>query len=379
MKNAKRTLLIGFVWGLFFFLWWLDGFLYENWKFSLFSYKAWAYLFGEFLNGWVISSKSDWIFLLTLIVAIPVFLYGWRLLLKVQWKKIFSDIVTQCSVSWRKASAPKKVVKITAKKSHKKVRPRPLNRIGRSEDDTLKSNSSKKTAKTDNAVRPVPALKEPPSFSAMAEKAGGRDFSTTPQMPAFMQDESDGNAFSDSDHTSEESFENLFMNETVPPLNEDIQAVLIKNGYKVIKDVVLGTLPVDYIGVGADYIVICLSDTQKGDWLADEERFNGEDPLWFSESSHRVSPIFQLTGAVSILSQKLMRKGFQQIIVPLFIERAGVIINADDMAEIWKTSGVVVCRTDVGGPETLPSVSASVPLSTGELSVNDFNVIRSLF
>ena len=46
--------------------------------------------------------------------------------------------------------------------------------------------------------------------------------------------------------------------------------------------------------------------------------------------------------------------------MPLFIVRKGTIINAEDMISTWKEMSVTVCRTDIGGPDELKTVTQSV-------------------
>ena len=93
----------------------------------------------------------------------------------------------------------------------------------------------------------------------------------------------------------DEDFANIPLDDIKMPertaLNEDIPALLIKAGYKVVADVDMDGTHVDYVAIDSVKILLMVLDTQKGDWLADEERFNNEDPLWFSESSHRTSPV----------------------------------------------------------------------------------------
>ena len=66
--------------------------------------------------------------------------------------------------------------------------------------------------------------------------------------------------------------------------------IIKQKGYEVITGATLKNNLVDFVGVANKQICICMLDKEPGDWLADEERFNDEEPLWFSESSHRISP-----------------------------------------------------------------------------------------
>ena len=91
-----------------------------------------------------------------------------------------------------------------------------------------------------------------------------------------------------------------------------------------------------------------------GDWLADEERFNDEEPLWFSESSHRISPVRKVDLAKTALMEKLKDADLSFEIVPFVIEQIGNIINAEDMIDIWRDLNVKVTRIDKGTPKEIP-------------------------
>ena len=67
--------------------------------------------------------------------------------------------------------------------------------------------------------------------------------------------------------------------------------VLNQKGFDVIPSAIIKNTTIDYIGVSKNQLFLCLIDKEAGDWLADEEKFNDEEPLWFSESSHRISPV----------------------------------------------------------------------------------------
>jgi len=110
-----------------------------------------------------------------------------------------------------------------------------------------------------------------------------------------------------------------------------------------------------------------------------DEFFNDEEPLWFSESSHRISPVYQLRTEAGALAQKLKSAGLTQEVVPVLIEKNGTIINAADMGETWKRQGVVVCRTDLGGPEELPSFEQALPKATDKGDTALLETVRDLF
>lgn len=76
--------------------------------------------------------------------------------------------------------------------------------------------------------------------------------------------------------------------------------------------------------------------------LADEERFNNEEPLYFSESSHRISPIWLLKCAADQLIKSCETAGIHGITVGCILVSNSNFINHDDMYDIWNEMGVVV-------------------------------------
>lgn len=107
-------------------------------------------------------------------------------------------------------------------------------------------------------------------------------------------------------------------------------------------------------------MLLCLVDSEAGDWLADEERFNDEEPLWFSESNHRISPVRVILNARDALLPKLTGKARGLDVRPMVVVKQGTIINAEDMFEVWEGLHVSVCRFQDGGPAEIKPVNDAV-------------------
>lgn len=73
------------------------------------------------------------------------------------------------------------------------------------------------------------------------------------------------------------------------------------------------------------------------DWLADEEEFNGEEPLWFSQNSHTISPVYEANRYADAINNKL--EEYHQPIVVLMHPHG--IINPEDILEQWNDTLVV--------------------------------------
>lgn len=401
MKDWKRTLFIGFVWGCIFLGWFVNGFLVNNWEFDIFHPSAWLFIIDEFRKGWVISAPSDWIFFIVLFAMIPLYVAGWHFALGIKWLPLMRKNVNRLIFFFTGSDNPiKKPGKIHLQQnSSKKTRPRAMestfvrpvtkdaelkvpvdgavggspmstdafsnrgsgfgsqsatsNPFGGGETGFGNDFSFGQGSSTHNPF----GMPSSSGFSVPSDSPFGKGYSSGPSMQQ-------GFSIAPSPLDNKSDFDNMLLEDIKIPervkLDENISSLFMKAGYKLIQNAFLEGSPVDYIAVGLNRIIVCLIDPEAGDWLADEERFNGEDPLWFSESSHRVSPIFRLLEQIKPFMERLASAGFSGSVMPMFVEKKGMIINAEDMLSTWKELSVVVCRTDLGGPDELKSVEQSI-------------------
>ena len=129
--------------------------------------------------------------------------------------------------------------------------------------------------------------------------------------------------------------------------------ILKQKGYDVIPAAIIKNTTIDYVAVSQKQLILCLVDKEVGDWLADEEKFNDEEPLWFSESSHRISPVRKMDIARDILKTKLAVSDMNYEIISYVIIQSGNIINAEDMFEIWDNMNINVTRINRGSPKEI--------------------------
>ena len=76
--------------------------------------------------------------------------------------------------------------------------------------------------------------------------------------------------------------------------------------------------------------------------LADEEPFNDEHPLWFSESSHRESPVWKLAVTCEMYRERLRRLSHHAPKVWGVLVTGCEVINYDDMIDVWAILGISV-------------------------------------
>lgn len=373
-KEWQRNLLIGCIVAALFFGWWLRGFLF-NWRFRLFSRKSWAYVANELETGWQPSSTSDWIFMMTLLFAVPVFLYLWYLCAKIKWRKLFKTIwkgivwlykkikkwVTKL---WRKifgkGTSSKSVVlapppppSLPEKNAASSARPKPV------------AHSSGMTNFFQAATSTAPAETARPTFNEQK---------TTPVSTEQVKAPVDTpwNVSEPPLRFEDQPLDEIQLPQR-DPVVEDIPGLFKKAGYYLIEDVSVSNFALNYVAICADRIYAVLMDREPGDWLAEEEPFNGEAPLWFSEIDHRVSPVYELRQCVEELHKKIEKQLPDFPVKAFMIEEKGNIINAEEMMRVWRELNVVVARTDVGGMEDLPTatevISPTTPASASDIEV----------
>lgn len=111
----------------------------------------------------------------------------------------------------------------------------------------------------------------------------------------------------------------------------------------------------DLVQIGKRFFTIVYADFV-GDWLADEDAFAGEPPLWFSEKDHRVSPVFQAAKCCSFFRKELPQIKIDSIVV---LPKKCIVINDEEMQECWREKcGTTVVRTKVITETSLKTLNA---------------------
>lgn len=163
-----------------------------------------------------------------------------------------------------------------------------------------------------------------------------------------------------------------------PRSGNSVLDIIRQKGWEVITSATVRNNLIDFIGVSSNQICLCLLDKESGDWLADEERFNDEEPLWFSESSHRISPVRKVDLARQALIAKLADSGLEYEVSAYVVIQIGNIINAEDMFEIWNNMNISVTRIDRGSPKELKLFSKSLSEVETPIDKDSFEKIKKL-
>ena len=422
-----RIIFVGIFWSIFF----LEGIrviMLTNWHFDIFRSRHWEHLYNLWYQGWTIQAPKEWAFILIILTFIPLWLTGWAALSLIAWDKLLIKL-TAYPIKWLKnfffkpvkvITTPKSSQPIKKKRSYKEIRPRSIRAPidDRIEDalprPTTLSNQINKmpqAPKKPIIATPVPISAPQPSepknfehslFQFDDGESDDFDFNfdafDTPAQPLKPQpapkeetknpqhdkeknknprdnkkDFSKTNKDSNRVQTGHKN-----ENQTNSQRNGTILDTLKQKGYEIITGATLANNLIDFIGVSEKQICVCLLDKEPGDWLADEERFNDEEPLWFSESSHRISPVRKIALSCQALEDKLKEADLNFTIIPYVIIQLGNIINAEDMFEIWDEMKINVTRVDRGTPKEIKLFAKSLEEAENHINKDKFEKIKKL-
>lgn len=389
----------------------------RNWRFDIFNNDHWLYAWNKWNEGWVIDDPKEWAFVLIILTFIPLWLTGWAALSLIPWGKIFLNIIMFPIKAFRNLFyKPVKIIAKSAgapvvkkKKSYKEIRPRGTRAPITDYNDPIRPSVLSNAAKPLAPAKPAPIKKEESpapatfehnlfKFDDDADDDFDFDFDSfekkfNDEKPEETQKNEAEEKTADNAKTSSNKNKNRDNNrdkKNSSTKNNPTQStqprsvgnssldVLKQKGYEVITTATIKNSVIDFIGVSDKQIILCLLDKEPGDWLADEERFNDEEPLWFSESSHRISPVRKVDIARKVLADKLSESDMNFDIKAFVVVQIGNIINAEDMFETWDDLNISVTRIDRGTPKELKLFSKTLEEASGHIEKDKFEKIKKL-
>lgn len=351
--SFSRAFAIFLVWS-WGYAFWFQKLMLAFWRFNPFDKVHWHYLQRQWQEGWTITSLREWMFVLLLFAAIPAWLTGWAILSTVEWTKWFKIILTfplkLLKQLWKKHKerhAQTVRPKVTKRKSYKQTRPAAVRastgRVAKAADREKEKEQEEKKQAEKAQEKQHKEHKHKPEPAPESKKSAPKPAASSTAASKGSGESSIGDA-------------------------------LRSAGYKLLSDVKIAGKAIDFVGVCANHLLLCLVDSENGDWLADEERFNDEEPLWFSESNHRISPVRVVLNARDALIPMLSGAARGMEVKPMVVIRQGTIINAEDMFEVWDNLKVAVCRHDAGGPDEIKTLEDSL----SKVKAPDDDVVRDI-
>lgn len=420
-----KTLIIGYLWSIIF----IDGIrvvLLVNWHFDILMREHWLLLSDKWNSGDPVS-RSEMGFLLIVVSIVPLWLAGWVGLCLVKWKQFIKRIVFSPLYLYRKLTLKTKPPVVVKKKSVneemkitkkapilKKV---PMKRPPLPSATLMQSNINNNLTASSRVASPYTAASkknpETPLNHALfnfddddfdldfdfdqKEKTEAKEDNIPTALivdePKTIEINAEPNETPKSKNIEQTTKpERTTQNTKVKnkpaereaassPIKEShtpVLDVLTQKGFDVIPSAIIKNNKIDYIAVSKKQLFLCLVDKEVGDWLADEEKFNDEEPLWFSESSHRISPVRKVEIARDILKTKLAVADLNFELETYVIIQAGNIINAEDMFEIWSGLNVNVCRINRGSPKEIRLFSKTLDSCDEKTDKNTLEKLKKL-
>lgn len=415
-----KTLIIGCLWSIIF----IDGIrvlLLINWHFDIFLREHWR-LLAEKWNSGASITRSELAFFFILVSSIPLWVAGWIGLCLVKWHKLFKPLFTWPVYLYKKLSIKKKppvVIKKksvseetkTIKKAASVIKKAPLKRPPLPSATLMQSNVNRNLTSysgSNSASSYSPANKKNPeapinhALFNFDDDDFDLDFDFNKKDKDDIEDSIPSALIVDEPKKSEKKQNkvvidteedidepkyksNTSKDSTSKQRNSDVSSshtpvldILKQKDYDIISSAIIKNINIDYVAVSKQQLILCLVDKEVGDWLADEEKFNDEEPLWFSESSHRVSPVRKIDLARDILKTKLAVADMHFDIVSYVIIQSGNIINAEDMFEIWGEMNINVTRINRGSPKEIRLFSKSLEACEEKIDKNTFEKLKKL-
>jgi len=411
----------------------------RNWHFDILNLDHWQIAWDLWSNSWVISEPKEWAFVLIIISFIPLWFTGWIALSLVSWGKFIWFIVSLPIKLFKNFFyKPVKIITtntgvtpIRRKRSYKEIRPRALrstpsytNQVSAAPQTAITVPTVSPVIQTTPVTVPAPASQPAKFDHALFKFDDDVDdldfdidaFDVTPApkpqktpapRPKYETEDEAPRVQRKNDRRVRRSNEDEGQRQLPSPDTEtrapratsskakddstrpaqhaptgSCADIIRQKGYEIITRITIKNTVIDYIGVSANRICLCMLDREPGDWLADEERFNDEEPLWFSENSHRISPVRKVDLAREAIADRLEAAGMNFSVTPFVIIQIGNIINAEDMFEIWESLHVNVTRIDRGTPKEIRLFAralpeADKPIAPGKLD-KLLNILRNM-
>ena len=415
-----KILTIGLLWSIIF----IDAIravLLINWHFDIFLKEHWQLLKIKWNSGAPITG-SEVLFFTIMLTSFPIWLAGWYGLCMLNFKKWAKYLIMSPVFLYRKLTLKTKAPVVVKKKTIKEevqpvkktpiIKKVPVKRPPLPSATLMQSNvnmqaqsyPSSSTPSSPYSSQPLKKKQEPtkpidPALFNFDDDDFDLDFDFEKKDTPSKQEDSIPSALvvdtppqppkettpkpQEKPQNRQEKHKKEPQNKKSPPENDKdshtpVMDVLTQKGYSIISSAIIKNTTIDYIAVSKRELLLCLVDRETGDWLADEEKFNDEEPLWFSESSHRISPVRKIDLAQDIIKTKLAVADFKFDVVSYVVIQSGNIINAEDMLDIWSSMNINVTRINRGSPKEIRLFSKSVENCEEKLDESTFEKLKKL-
>lgn len=102
-------------------------------------------------------------------------------------------------------------------------------------------------------------------------------------------------------------------------------------------------------------VILLVDDYPSTKEVADEEEFNEEEPLYFSETSHRISPVYLLRTARHAYRESFRKRKEEEPDVLCILLTASTFIEKENIVDKWNDLGVLVWESITGDIRHIPT------------------------
>lgn len=219
-----------------------------------------------------------------------------------------------------------------------------------------------------NALDMIPKENLPCPISP-SEEGGFPDFLPVQLEENNEEDERQGVLFSESGMAAGDEIQNAIDSEIEKGHGEFLGRYhMCKGGY----------YPYDIVYLSNAWLVIVHGDLV-GEWLAEEEPFMNEPPLWFSETEHRPSPAYQAKMCRNMLRNSVSDVPVVAIVV---FPQDTFLLNEDEMCAVWRQEcDVHMVRSRKNEQSALPTLHDclnALPAATAIPPARDIETMQHL-
>ena len=253
VEKTQRTTFIFTIWTFLYFSW-FRWFMLENWQFNIFSGYAWKSLFNEWwYKGWIIQGSYFWIFIISLFLFIPVWIWGLCFFLTRNYNKYFEKLFWDSiyKKKTKKVQSQNRNIKVKKKKSYREVRPRAL-------------------TGTPQSIAPITSVEADPEIMNKAPSSAQKLFMeeklTTSADTSFssreLSDDFEGESpFSQNAQDFDVSM--IASDQKIERLDENLPEIMTKSGAVVIEKPTIENSTIDYMAISKDQVFFVLTDAEK--------------------------------------------------------------------------------------------------------------------
>jgi len=300
----------------------LYWFLNVNYRFDLFRAEHWQYIWDQWNSGWAIKTIHEFILVATLLLCVPVWLIGAVLTLFINTKAVVSYIKRKYG-EYKQRKMVKKAIADGKKPKKPEVKSGAIDQKLAVNSNEAKHAFNKKIGAMAVVVKKM--KKKAPLKALEINQTAPRKAASPAVAPVPPPVEKP------KDIARDEAF-------------DEIGKVLYETGAGMYSKAKFNGNVTDFLVMAADKIGICIMGPDENELVADEDGFGDMAPVWFSEVTQMVSPVYVATKVAAFLKEKGAVYGVGENIkvVPFVVMWRGDVLNYDSMLDVWHEQGVEV-------------------------------------